>query len=239
MAGSVWDMFNMKTRSRLSLLGAGLSVTLVLAGCGSDKKSSSASGDASAPVANTCPGSAAKNHTFTKEPASKIDVSKTYTAVMQTTKGTIEFGLDAKRAPITVNSFVFLAGEKYFDCIGFHRVVPGFVLQGGDPNTLLNDPNSPPGAGGPGYEFLDELPQAGEYRFGSLAMANSGPNTNGSQFFIISGPQGEQLPPQYSLFGQATKGEDVIRAIDALGVPNADGPPTEPVTIISVRVIES
>ena len=233
----------MNRRSLLAALGAGLSVTFVLAGCGSDSAKTSdtvgAEVTGAATAESSCPAAAAKIHTFDAEPPSTIDVSKTYTAAMKTSKGTIEFALDAKRAPITVNSFVFLAGQKYFDCIGFHRVVPGFVLQGGDPNTLLNDPNSPPGAGGPGYKFLDELPRAGEYKFGSLAMANSGANTNGSQFFIISGPQGEQLPPNYTLFGQATKGDDVIRAIDALGVANSDGPPTEPVTIISVRITES
>ena len=146
-------MFTLKRRSLLAVLGAGLAVTLVVAGCSSDKDSSSettlasgeaGTGDSAAAIDNPCPGAATANHKYDKEPVSAIDVNKSYTATMVTTKGTIEFALDAKKAPITVNSFVFLANEKYFDCIGFHRVVPGFVLQGGDPNTLIDDPANPP-----------------------------------------------------------------------------------------------
>nr|MDQ6909511.1 peptidylprolyl isomerase [Actinomycetota bacterium] len=109
--------------------------------------------------------------------------------------------------------------------------VPGFVLQGGDP--------AGDGTGSPGYKFADELPQAGEYKVGSLAMANSGPNTNGSQFFVISGPQGVALPPNYSLFGQVNQGLDVVGQIDALGTPTAPNTPREPVTIESVTIKES
>ncbi len=190
---------------------------------------SAVAADSAAPVAVPCPaadGSSPKTQKFDVAPTVCIDVAKKYVATMVTNKGTMIFALDPTKAPITVNSFVFLARYHYFDGIGFHRVVPSFVLQGGDPLGT--------GLGGPGYNFADELPKAGEYKFGSLAMANSGPNTNGSQFFIISGPQGEQLPPSYSLFGQLTSGDDVVKAIDALGV--GDGAPKEPVTITSVTI---
>ena len=186
----------------------------------------------SSAAASACPaadGSSLKTQAFTAEPPTCIDATKSYSATMVTNKGTMAFVLDPAKAPITVNNFVFLARYHYFDGIGFHRVVPGFVLQGGDPLGT--------GQGGPGYEFKDELPKAGEYSFGSLAMANAGKNTNGSQFFIISGPQGEQLPPDYSLFGQLTSGSDVVKAIDALGI--GDGPPSEPVTITSLTITES
>jgi cyclophilin family peptidyl-prolyl cis-trans isomerase len=110
--------------------------------------------------------------------------------------------------------------------------VPDFVIQGGDPQGN--------GQGGPGYKFADELPQAGQYKTGSLAMANSGPDTNGSQFFIITGQQGVQLPPQYSLFGQVTAGIDVVNKIAALGVPGApNGEPKAPVNMTSVTIQES
>lgn len=222
-----------KGRLRLGVAASTLAIPLLLTSCGSDGGSETTASLSP----SDCPAAAAKTHTYDAEPSPSIDVAKTYTAVMTTTKGTIEFVLDPKRAPITVNSFVFLAKKRYFDCIQFHRVVPGFVLQGGDPFTIDN--SGPIGTGGPGYKFVDELPKANEYKFGSLAMANSGPNTNGSQFFIISGPEGEQLPPIYALFGQASKGDDVIKAIDALGVPNQDGPPSENVTILTVTIKES
>ena len=113
--------------------------------------------------------------------------------------------------------------------IVFHRIIPGFVLQGGDPTGT--------GRGGPGYRFADELPAPGRYELGSLAMANAGPNTNGSQFFVISGPSGIRLPPQYSLFGKVVKGLDVVAAIDAIGTQS--GTPKETVTIESVTISEA
>ena len=128
---------------------------------------------------------------------------------MATSKGTMIIALDPPAAPRTVNSFVFLARQNFYDGVVFHRIIPGFVLQGGDPEGT--------GRGGPGYRFADELPKAGRYQLGSLAMANAGPDTNGSQFFIISGPDGAALPPQYSLFGAVVKGGDVVAAIDAVG----------------------
>ena len=158
-----------------------------------------------------------------------IDATKSYSATMVTSKGTLEILLDPLAAPKTVNSFVYLARWHYFDGIIFHRVIPGFVLQGGDPTGT--------GTGGPGYKFVDELPKAGRYELGSLAMANSGPNTNGSQFFVISGPDGVGLPPLYSLFGKVVKGLDVVATIDALG--SRSGTPQERVVIESVTITES
>jgi cyclophilin family peptidyl-prolyl cis-trans isomerase len=158
-----------------------------------------------------------------------IDPAKRYTADVITSKGAIRIALDPVAAPKTVNNFVVLARYHYFDGIVFHRVIPGFVLQGGDPKGT--------GTGGPGYKFEDELPKPGRYELGSLAMANAGPNTNGSQFFIISGPQGVRLPPNYSLFGQAVSGLDVVAAIDSVGTQS--GTPKERVVIESVTITEA
>ncbi|MBV8161897.1 MAG: peptidylprolyl isomerase [Acidimicrobiia bacterium] len=163
-----------------------------------------------------------------------IDPSKTYTATMQTSQGgPVAMALDAKKAPRTVNNFVVLARYHFYDGLTFHRIVPDFVIQGGDPQGT--------GQGGPGYQFADELPQAGQYKPGSLAMANSGPNTNGSQFFIVLSDNGaKQLQPLYSLFGQVTGGMDVVDKIAALGDPNApNGEPKQRVTITSVTIQES
>ncbi|MGD1011398.1 MAG: peptidylprolyl isomerase [Acidimicrobiales bacterium] len=178
-----------------------------------------------------CPpadGSAPKTQHFDGPPPMCIDLSKRYTAEMVTSKGTMVFSLDAVSAPRTVNNFVFLARYHYFDGIVFHRVIPGFVLQGGDPKGT--------GTGGPGYRFEDELPQAGRYELGSLAMANAGPDTNGSQFFVISGPDGMRLPPLYSLFGQIVSGKDVVATIDSIGTKS--GAPKEKVVIESITITE-
>ncbi len=158
-----------------------------------------------------------------------IDPEKRYSALMETTKGSITFALDAAAAPKTVNSFVFLARYHYYDDVVFHRIIPGFVIQGGDPTGT--------GAGGPGYRFEDELPKAGRYEIGSLAMANAGPNTNGSQFFIICGPSGTGLPPAYSLFGKAVNGLDVIAALEAAGSPS--GKTSERLAMTSVTITEA
>ncbi len=145
-----------------------------------------------------------------------IDPKKRYTATMETTLGTIVIALDALKAPQTVNNFVFLSGYKYYDGIIFHRIIAGFMCQGGDPTGT--------GRGGPGYKFNDELPKAGQYQLGSIAMANAGPNTNGSQFFLISGESGVRLPPSYSLFGQIVKGLDVLDAMQKVETDRSDKP---------------
>ncbi len=166
---------------------------------------------------------------FSKAPELGIDPNKRYTAVMSTSKGDMTIALAPERAPNTVNSFVFLARNGYYDGLTFHRIIPGFMAQGGCPEGS--------GRGGPGYQFADELPPAGRYEIGSLAMANAGPNTNGSQFFIVSGPSGVGLPPQYALFGQVVQGLDVLKAIEAVG--SGSGAPKEPVIINSVRITEA
>ncbi|NBY45092.1 MAG: peptidylprolyl isomerase [Acidimicrobiia bacterium] len=172
---------------------------------------------------------------FASAPKLCIDPTKTYTALISTNKGDLTVVLDPTKAPGTVNNFVNLARSKYFDDTVCHRAIPTFVVQCGDPTAT--------GAGGPGYAIADELPAAGEYKLGSLAMANSGPNTNGSQFFIISGEQGMTLPPSYSLFGQVTAGLDTtLPLLDKAGNsdPASNGvPPKEEIRIISVQITES
>jgi peptidylprolyl isomerase len=174
-------------------------------------------------------GSSEQRQKFDAYPPMIIDPAKNYSATMVTSKGTLEIVLDAAGAPKTVNNFVFLARWHYFDGIVFHRVIPGFVLQGGDPTGT--------GTGGPGYRFEDELPKPGRYELGSLAMANAGPNTNGSQFFVISGPDGVRLPPLYALFGKVVKGLDVVQAINDIGT--GSGRPQENVIIESVTITEA
>ena len=182
-----------------------------------------------------CPptdGSAPRTTTFEKPPPLCVEVAKNYMAEVQTSKGTMTVALDVRNATKTVNNFIVLARYKYFEGIAFHRIVPGFVIQGGDPQQT--------GTGGPGYKFEDELPKAGSYKVGSLAMANSGANTNGSQFFIVAGDAGASLPPQYSLFGQVTQGLEVVKAIEEVGIPGTqDGKPSEVVKILTVNIKET
>ncbi|MEA2716102.1 MAG: hypothetical protein QOI99_419 [Actinomycetota bacterium] len=189
----------------------------------------SITGDTPCPPAD---GSSPRTTHFAKAPPTCIDAAKGYVAEMQTSKGLVTVALDPAAAPITVNNFVVLARYHYFDTLPFHRIVKGFVIQGGSPDASGN--------GNPGYQFADEVPAAGAYQVGSLAMANSGPNTNGSQFFIVTGAPAT-LQPLYSLFGQVTGGADVLQAIDAAGTPATDansGKPTEVVTVQTVTIKE-
>ena len=184
-------------------------------------------GDTPCPKAD---GSDIRTTQFEKPPTNCIDPTKTYTATIETNKGTFKVALDAKKAPVTVNNFVVLARFHYYDGIVFHRVIPGFVVQGGDPTGK--------GTGGPGYKFNDELPQTGQYELGSLAMANSGPNTNGSQFFVITGQRGVQLSPNFSLFGKVTEGFDTtVKALEAAG--SASGTTSEAIYMTKVTITES
>ena len=156
-----------------------------------------------------------------------IDPAKRYTASMETSMGTLVIALDPIAAPRTVNNFVYLAAQHYYDGVIFHRIISGFMCQGGDPDGS--------GRGGPGYKFGDELPKPGKYQIGSLAMANAGPNTNGSQFFIVSGPSGCGLPPLYSLFGQVVKGLDIVEMMQNVPTGPGDRPKTD-VVIKSVAI---
>lgn len=138
-------------------------------------------------------------------PEMQIDPEKSYKVNMETNKGTIEIKLYPEHAPVTVNNFVFLAEEGYYDGVSFHRVIPNFVIQGGDPTGT--------GRGGPGYHFQDEVEDNPlKHETGTLSMANAGPGTNGSQFFITHSPQ-PHLDGKHTVFGKVTSGMDVVNSI--------------------------
>ena len=160
-----------------------------------------------------------------------IDKSKKYTATIDTSLGTMTAELFANDAPVTVNNFVFLARQGFYDGVTFHRVINNFMAQTGDPTGT--------GRGGPGYRFNDE-PVTRKYERGTLAMANAGPNTNGSQFFIVH--KDYALQPNYTIFGKITNGLDVLDKIATSPTgPGTGGPdtPRTPITINSVRIDES
>lgn len=182
---------------------------------------------------SSCPaedGSSERTTSFAATMPICIDVNATYIADVVTDKGSVTIELDATIAPNTVNNFVTLARFHFYDGVAFHRIIPGFMIQGGDAV------GQPAGTGGPGYQFDDELPEQGDYQVGSVAMANSGPDTQGSQFFIVTGDAGVNLPPAYSLFGQVTSGMEVVTDIEATG--SANGAPSEPNIIQSITITE-
>ncbi len=167
---------------------------------------------------------------FAAAPPRCIEDGVDYAAVLTTSEGEVTFDLLEDTAPGTVNNFVVLARYGYYDGSVFHRIIPGFVVQGGSP------PGVPAGTGGPGYTIPDELPASvDDYTEGSVAMANAGANTGGSQFFIYLGPN--PLPgPDYSLFGEVTAGLEVVKAIEDLGSPG--GQPRQEVRLESVEIVE-
>jgi peptidyl-prolyl cis-trans isomerase B (cyclophilin B) len=150
------------------------------------------------------PSSGAGHSQWKQSPEMTIDPAKQYTATIQTTEGTLTAQLLPGEAPKTVNNFVFLAREGYYDGVPFHRVIKNFMVQTGDPTGT--------GSGGPGYRFADE-PIRSDYEPGTLAMANAGPNTNGSQFFIVHGSGGRKLDKKYTIFGRLTAGMEVLEKI--------------------------
>ena len=188
------------------------------------------------PVDPVCPeedGSSPRTVNFTGPPPICIDETATYVASFNTNLGEITAELDAEKAPLTVNNFVFLARHHYYDGTAFHRIISDFMIQGGDAT------GNPPGTGGPGYTIDEEVPNEGEYEVGSLAMAKrTEPGTTGAQFFIVTGPNGEGLPPQYSLFGQVSEGLDVVEAIEALPTDATDFP-TEEIIVNTITITES
>ncbi len=183
-----------------------------------------------------CPaddGSSERITSFNAEPPMCIDATKSYSAVIETNLGDIAVDLFADKAPSTVNNFVFLSRYHYYEGAPFHRIIEDFMIQGGDAVGPA------PGTGSPGYAIDEEPPEAGEYKVGSLAMAKTAaPKSTGSQFFIVTGAQGEALPPQYSLFGEVTEGMEVVESIEGIPTTPADAP-TEEIVIESVTITES
>ena len=189
-------------------------------------------GDANAPNLRT-PTTVVRNGRSIKQwsapPPMLIDPSVPYTAIINTTAGAITVELQAGQTPVTVNNFVFLAREGFYNNVIFHRTLPQFMIQGGDPTGT--------GSGHPGYRFADE-PFSGEYRRGVIAMANSGRNTNGSQFFLMHADY-PSLPANYTIFGRAISGLDVIDAIaTAPTIPGPTGENSSPVNPVTIQSIE-
>ena len=170
---------------------------------------------------------------WSQAPELKIDATKTYLATMNTSQGTFVIELLPAEAPLAANNFYCLAEAGYYDNTPFHRIVQGFVVQGGDPTGT--------GSGGPGYKFNDE-PVSLDYVKGSVAMANAGPNTNGSQFFVVLENLTGKLPKNYTIFGQVVEGMDVVDALGRtptqVGRSGEKSTPIEPVTLISVSIEE-
>jgi cyclophilin family peptidyl-prolyl cis-trans isomerase len=164
---------------------------------------------------------------YASPPAMALEPGKKYNASIETSAGTMTAELFAEETPKTVNNFVFLAREGFYDGVIFHRVIRGFMIQGGDPTGT--------GRGGPGYQFADE-PVSRPYKRGTLAMANAGKNTNGSQFFVMHADYG--LPPNYTIFGKLTSGEDVLDKI-ATAQTGAQDRPANPVSITRVTITEA
>lgn len=167
-------------------------------------------------------------------PPMTIDQNKQYNATIETNNGTMKAQLYVKDAPNTVNNFVFLAREQFYDGVPFHRIIANFMVQTGDPTGT--------GRGGPGYRFADELPREKNYDAGSLAMANAGPNTQGSQFFIVHASPQASLPKNYTIFGKLTEGMDVLDKIAKTPVkasPSGEASvPTQDIHITSVTIEE-
>ncbi len=205
-------------------------VLALAAGCGGGDESSETTTVASGECASVDapeprdPGSR-------EAPSGPLMDGKTYTLTFETSCGPFTVALDTTLAPNTAASLVALARDGYFDDTIFHRVVPGFVIQGGDPTQE--------GSGGPGYSTVDVPPSDAAYTKGVVAMAKSGveaPGTSGSQFFVVTGADAG-LPPEYAIVGEVTEGIDAVDRIGALGV--SDGPPSQPVVITGVTVSES
>ena len=225
------------------LTAVALVAVLAAAGCGgSDKKTATKAGRAkpstTAPAATTTAAKAEcqkvrapkpKSEGKLPKPTSTLDPGKSYTATVETSCGTFVIALDVKQAPKTTASFASLAGKGFYDDTSFHRVIEGFVIQGGDPQGN--------GQGGPGYKVVEAPPRNTKYTNGVVAMAKTeieDPGTSGSQFFVVAGPDA-QLPPDYAVLGKVSSGMDVVETIDA--VPTGPGDqPIDPVVINKITV---
>jgi len=226
------------------LTALALVAALAAAGCGgSDKKTATKSGKAkpstTAPADTTTAAAKAecqkvrapkpKPEGKLSKPTTKLDPGKSYTATVETSCGTFAIALDVKQAPKTTASFASLAGKGFYDDTTFHRVIEGFVIQGGDPQGN--------GQGGPGYKVVEAPPRNAKYTSGVVAMAKTeieDPGTSGSQFFVVAGPDA-QLPPDYAVLGKVSSGMNVVETIDA--VPTGPGDqPIDPVVIKKITV---
>jgi peptidyl-prolyl cis-trans isomerase B (cyclophilin B) len=217
-----------------------LALTLLVAACGGDDEDSGDEAAATpAPTEEAAPAGCEaaeepepKGEGNLKKPKAQLDPAKTYVATVSTNCGDFEITLDAKRAPKTGGSFKALADEGFFDGTTFHRIVSGFVIQGGDPKG--------DGTGGPGYSVVEAPPQDLLYEKGIVAMAKTGAEaagTSGSQFFVVTA-EDAGLPPDYALLGKVTGGQDVVDKIGVAETDPATEKPLEPVVISSVKVTE-
>ena len=216
-----------------------LALTLLVAACGEDDDPSGEAAATPAPTEEAAPAGceaaeepAPKGEGNLKKPKEQLDPAKTYVATVSTNCGDFEITLDAKRAPKTGGSFKALADEGFFDDTTFHRIVSGFVIQGGDPKG--------DGTGGPGYSVTEAPPQDLVYEKGIVAMAKTGAEaagTSGSQFFVVTA-EDAGLPPDYALLGKVTSGQDVVDKIGVAETDPATEKPLEPVVINSVKVTE-
>ena len=228
----------------VALIAVIFGIGLVLNLGGDDEETDVAAGDATTTTFKTsgsvpCPpedpaAEVERRTSFPEAPQYCLDKGEDYKATVETDVGSFELDLLEKKAPATVNNFVWLARYKAYNDVPFHRVIPDFVVQGGD--VEKGD-----GTGGPGYQFADELPKPSDYAEGSVAMANSGPGTNGSQFFVVTSEKGAETLVQavggkanYSLFAKVTSGMDVVKKIEADGSPG--GTPTVVHKIVSVTI---
>jgi peptidyl-prolyl cis-trans isomerase B (cyclophilin B) len=220
------------------VLLAGLA--LLAAGCGDAKDKPSAERTATptpTPTPIACasvsdPGP--KHEPHLSKPHTRLDPAKTYVATVKTSCGAFQITLDAKRAPVTGGNFKYLVSKHFFDGLTFHRIVAGFVIQGGDPKG--------DGTGGPGYTVVEAPPSDLTYNPGVVAMAKTGTDpsgASGSQFFVVTGTQAASLPPQYALLGQVTQGMDVVQAIGAVQADPNSGVPAKPIVIRSIRIAAS
>ncbi|MFY0544296.1 peptidylprolyl isomerase [Brevibacillus sp. H7] len=223
-----------------STMSVCLLLAMLIAGCSSSDNAAPAQ-PANKPVEqDTTPASPpgpTGEKKYEKPPAMQIDPNKQYTATISTTMGDITVQLFAKDAPKAVNNFVFLAKDKFYDNVTFHRVIKDFMIQTGDPLGT--------GMGGPGYTFEDELNNGHKYEPGVVAMANAGRNTNGSQFFIGSGEEVTGLDnyPNYTIFGKVTSGMDVVQKIAAVKVKKnpttgEESVPEQPIKIKTITITE-
>ena len=232
---------------RVALIAVLAVASLVIVACGGSKSSSTgstpaASTGAAAPAATTPAQSGTCQQVATPKPRAerrsdkskvKLDPSKTYTVTVQTNCGDFAFTLDVKDSPNTTAAVAGLVKKGFYDGLTFHRIVPGFVIQGGDPTGT--------GGGGPGFSTVDKPPHDAAYTAGVVAMAktqNEAAGTSGSQFFVVTAPDA-QLPPDYALLGKVTKGMDVVQAIGKLGDPadqTGTGAPTQTVVMKKVTV---